>query len=267
MTVTMPYAANQVGTVYLVGAGPGDPELITVKGLRCLQTADVILYDRLVNPALLSYSQPHAHLEDVGKAPQRHRRSQEEINDLLISYAQQGRMVVRLKGGDPFVFGRGGEEAQALAAAGVPFVVVPGITSAVSVPAYAGIPVTQRHLAQSFTVVTGHSAYPDDPLGVDWQDLPQQGTLIILMGVRHLRQIMVLLQENGRAGTVPVAVIEQGSLPQQRVVIGTVADIADRVHDIRSPAITIVGDVVKLHDEIDWFQPLEINFELYKQTR
>lgn len=242
------------GTVYLVGAGPGDPGLITLKGAKMLQRADVVVYDRLVNPELLELAPPWSEKIYVGKEPQRHRLSQEEINKLLVAQARQGKRVVRLKGGDPFVFGRGGEECQALAAANIPYEVVPGITSAIGVPAYAGIPVTQRHLAQSFTVITGHSCNDDDPMGIDWDDLPRKGTVVILMGVRHLPQIAERLIAGGRSPDTPAATIYQGTTPEQEVVIGTLATIADLANHIRPPAITIVGEVVTLYKQIDWLK-------------
>jgi uroporphyrin-III C-methyltransferase len=239
-----------LGKVYLVGAGPGDPDLITVKGAKCLQTADIVIYDRLANPALLDYVQPWAEQIYVGKEPQRHRLAQADINELLIEQARQGKRVVRLKGGDPFVFGRGGEECLALAQAHIPFEVVPGISSAIAVPAYAGIPVTHRHEAQSFTVVTGHTA--DDPLGPNWDDLPLKGTLVILMGVRHLHQITARLVANGRDPATPAATISWGTMPEQEVVVATLADIAKKAQHIQPPAITVVGEVVALREEIEW---------------
>ena len=239
------------GKVYLVGAGPGDPDLITVKGAKCLQTAEIVIYDRLANPALLDYVQPWAEQIYVGKEPQRHRLTQDEINKLLIEQAQQGKRVVRLKGGDPFVFGRGGEECLALAQAHIPFEVVPGISSAIAVPAYAGIPVTHRHVSQSFTVVTGHTA--DDPFGTDWDDLPLKGTLVILMGVRHLPQITARLVAAGHNPATPAATIAWGTMPEQQVVVATLADIAEKAQHVQSPAITVVGEVVALHEQIDWF--------------
>lgn len=239
-----------LGKVYLVGAGPGDPDLITVKGAKTLQTADIVIYDRLANAALLDYVQPWAEQIYVGKEPQRHRLAQAEINQLLIEQARQGKRVVRLKGGDPFVFGRGGEECLALAQAQIPFEVVPGISSAIAVPAYAGIPVTQRHVSQSFTVVTGHTA--DDPLGTNWDDLPLQGTLVILMGVRHLPQITTRLIAAGHNPATPAATISWGTMPEQTVVEATLADIAGKAQHLQSPAITVVGEVVALREEIEW---------------
>ncbi len=237
-------------TVYIVGAGPGDPDLITVKGLACLRRADVVLYDRLAPQELLAEARPGAELIDVGKRPGQHRRSQVEINALLVQKARAGLTVVRLKGGDPFVFGRGGEECQALAEAGVPFEVVPGVSSAIAVPAYAGIPLTQRGVSTAFTVLTGHTAEEDV---FDWQAVPAAGTLVMLMGVRHLAEIAGRLIEQGRSPDTPAAVIEQGTTPQQKVVVGTLADIGERAQFIEPPAITVVGEVVALREQIAWF--------------
>ena len=242
------------GMVYLVGAGPGDPDLITVKGMKCLQKADVVVYDRLANPSLLDYAPPRAERIYAGKEPQRHRLPQEKINEVLIKKAGQGLVVVRLKGGDPFVFGRGGEEALALAGAGVPFEIVPGISSAIAVPAYAGIPVTHRHLSTSFTVITGHTA-SDDPAGVDWDDLPKNGTLVILMGVTHLPEIAARLVQGGRAACTPAAAISWGTLPEQQIIPGTLADIALKAAHLPPPAIFVVGDVAALSQTINWFHP------------
>lgn len=242
------------GKVYLIGAGPGDPGLITVKGLTYLRQADVVLYDRLVHPQLLDEVAAAAELIDVGKEPKLHRRPQNEINDLLIAKAREGKTVVRLKGGDPFVFGRGGEEAQALAEAGIPFEVVPGVTSAIAVPAYAGIPVTHRDFASTFTVVTGHTCGPDSRM--DWEALPRAGTLVFLMGVRHLPEIVQQLVAHGRALETPVAVIEWGTTTAQVVVTGTLADIAEKSKEIGPPATLVVGEVVKLSEQLTWFDPL-----------
>jgi uroporphyrin-III C-methyltransferase len=236
--------------VYLVGAGPGDPELITVKGLACLRRADVVLYDRLAPAELLAEARAEAELIDVGKQPERHRRSQSEINALLIARARAGLIVVRLKGGDPFVFGRGGEECQALAEAGIPFEVVPGVSSALAVPAYAGIPVTQRGISAAFTVLTGHTADDDT---FDWEAVPRAGTLVLLMGVRHLAEIAQRLIDLGRAPETPTAVIQQGTTLAQRVVVGTLGDISERARGIESPAITVIGEVVALREQMAWF--------------
>lgn len=260
----------QVGTVYLVGAGPGDPELITVRGLRRLQTADAVLYDKLAPAELLDEAPPHARLINVGKAPNRHCMVQEEINRLIIELAQKGLSVVRLKGGDPFVFGRGGEEALALRAANIPFEVVPGVTSAIAAPAAAGIPVTFQHLARSFAVITGHSRLPlnrrlnretggmtDEEVtdGLDhhnWAALAGIDTLICLMSVRSLSAIVARLLDNGRAPETPVAIVERGATPEQRVTTGALSEIADIAAQVgvRSPAAIVIGNVVALHEAL-----------------
>lgn len=254
-----------IGKVFLIGAGPGDPGLITVKGLRCLQQADVVLYDRLVAPELLDEAPASAELIDVGKEPTRHRRSQTEINQLLVEKAQAGHSVVRLKGGDPFVFGRGGEECEALAAAGIPFEVVPGVTSAIAVPAYAGIPVTHREYASSFTVITGHAAQNaagEGHLGIEWEALPRTGTLIFLMGVTHLEAIVQGLLTHGRAPETPAAVIYRGTTYQQVVVTAPLSDIAQQARHLPSPATIVIGEVVALRDRLQWFEPalFEVEF-------
>jgi len=245
----------EAGKVILVGAGPGDPDLITIKGVKSLQRADVVVYDRLANPELLDFAPPWAEFIYVGKEPKRHRLNQDDINTLLVEKAQEGKTVVRLKGGDPFVFGRGGEECLVLHQADIEFEVVPGISSALAVPAYAGIPVTQRHMATSFTVVTGHTASTDDPFGADWSDLPRKGTLVILMGVRHLPKISAQLIQDGRSPDTPAATIHWGTTHQQVVVQGTLATIAQKTQGVPPPAITIVGNVVALREQIDWFKP------------
>jgi uroporphyrinogen III methyltransferase/synthase len=283
------------GEVYLVGAGPGDPGLITVAGLEAVRQADVIVYDRLVSPRLLDHARDDAELVYVGKisgAPGGH--DQAAINTLLVDKAREGRRVVRLKGGDPFVFGRGGEEAEALRAAGVPFRVVPGVTSAVAVPAYAGIPVTHRGVAATFAVVTGHEADSvilsgDDararnsassrrhvlseaegnlgrgsgrtqspvPPAIDWERLATAvDTLVLLMGVKTLPEVVEKLIAGGRPAGTPVAVIRWGTTPDQRTVIGTLADIVRRVEEaqLQPPAITVVGEVVRLRETLQWFE-------------
>ncbi|GAC1353997.1 MAG: hypothetical protein NVSMB38_31120 [Ktedonobacteraceae bacterium] len=247
------------GKVFLVGAGPGDAELITLKGLRALRIAEVIVYDRLVNPDLLNEAPPHAVCVFVGKESGRHAVKQEDINALLVNYAQQGYSVVRLKGGDPFVFGRGGEEALALVKAGIPFEIVPGVSSAIAVPAYAGIPVTHRGLASSVMVVTGHE--DDTSVGsvVNWEaaamSVTSGGTLVVLMGVKALPCITGQLARYNLSSDTPAAVIQQGTTTKQRVVTCTLAKIADhaRAAKIKSPAITVVGSVVALSDPLAWF--------------
>lgn len=238
------------GKVYLVGAGPGDPGLITVKGLHCLRRADVIVYDRLVSENLLDEAQPGAELIYAGKAPRQHALAQHQINALLVARARASKTVVRLKGGDPFVFGRGGEEAEACAAAGVAWEIVPGVSSAVGVPGWAGIPVTHRGVAGAFAVVTAHraDAGADAADDVDWSALTRIDTLVILMGVERLSHIVALLIAHGRPPATPVAVIENGTLPSQRVTTGPLASIAQRAseRDVQSPATIVVGDVVAL---------------------
>lgn len=247
------------GMVYIVGGGPGDPGLITVKGLQCLQCADVVLYDRLVARELLNEAPVHAELIDVGKEPKRHRRSQDEINALLIEKAREGKTVVRLKGGDPFVFGRGGEECQALAEAGIHYEVIPGVSSAIAVPAYAGIPVTQRGLTTAFTVVAGHTAGTGSD--IDWPSISRTGTVVFLMGVEHLPEIAAQLIAHGRQTNTPAAVIQEGTTPNQYVVTGTLGDIVDKAQRAHPPAILVVGEVVRLCEQIDWFVPNSFSIE------
>src|SRR5579885_1750205 len=253
----MRYEQSGRGKVYLVGAGPGDAELITVKGLRCLRAADVVIYDNLVNVELLEEAPLDAQRIFVGKKPGCHSMKQEEINALLIRYAKENRVVVRLKGGDPFVFGRGGEEALALAEEGIPFEIVPGVSSAIAVPAYAGIPVTHRDHTSLVTIVTGHEQHNNSSAGVDWETLAKLGgTLVIMMGVSRFSHIAHRLLNGGMEANTPVAVIQQGTLPQQRMVKGTLIDIVERAEraGIKSPAITIIGDVVNLSDPLAWFE-------------
>ena len=217
------------GVVWLVGAGPGDPELISVKGLRLIQSADAIVYDRLADKRLLDHARADAILTDVGKIPGRRVNRQEDINRLLVELGKAGKRVVRLKGGDPFVFGRGGEEAEALADAGIRFEVVPGITSAIAAPAYAGIPLTHRKLASSFTVVTGSEDPTKPDTSVDWQALAKSSdTLAVLMGQSNLRVIADALVRFGRGPQTPVALVQWGTEPYQRTLVGTLSDIADR---------------------------------------
>ena len=241
------------GVVYIVGGGPGDPGLITIRGAECLQKAEVVVHDRLVNNQLLAYADG-AELIDVGKSPSHHPIPQAQINAILVEKALQGKTVVRLKGGDPFVFGRGGEEAQSLIAAGIPFEIVPGVTSAIAVPAYAGIPVTQRGVATSVAVITGHCA-GSHPLELNWQALARGiDTLVFLMGVSSLPMIVASLIEAGRSPFTPVALIEKGTLPQQKVVTGTLATILEKAVEIQPPSIVIVGEVVSLHETLKWFK-------------
>lgn len=246
----------KTGKVYLVGAGPGDPGLITVRGLELLQRAQVVVYDQLVNPVLLERVSPSAVRFFVGKQPDRHCIAQEEINRILIDQARRGQEVVRLKGGDSFVFGRGGEEAEAIADAGIPFEVVPGVSSAVAVPAYAGIPVTHRMFASSFAVVTGHEAHKTQS-SVDWAKLATAvDTLVILMGMKNLPQIATELRIHGLAPETPVAVIRWGTTNEQETVTGTLADIVDKTAHVKSPVVIVVGKVVELNGRLDWFAPM-----------
>jgi uroporphyrin-III C-methyltransferase len=251
-------AAPTQGIVYIVGGGPGDPGLITVKGLDCLRRADVVLHDRLVAQELLTEVPSHAELIDVGKEPKRHRRSQDEINDLMIEKAREGKCVVRLKGGDPFIFGRGGEECLALAEAGIRYEVVPGVSSAIAVPAYAGIPVTQRGVTTAFTVVAGHTGSSDST--IDWDAISRVGTIVFLMGVEHLPEIVQELIAHGRGTDTPVALIQEGTTRNQFVLVGTLADIAEKARQVRPPAVLVVGEVVRYHAQLDWFLPQALMF-------
>jgi uroporphyrinogen III methyltransferase/synthase len=248
------------GKVYLVGAGPGDPGLITRKGAACLRRAQVVVYDYLANPALLELAPPGAERIYVGKRAGRHAMPQEEINRLLCRLAGEGKTVVRLKGGDPFVFGRGGEEASALAAAGVAWEVVPGVTSAVAAPAYAGIPVTDRRAATEVAFVTGHEDPTKGGSTIDWAALAGMGTVVFLMGVGRLAQICARLVEHGKPPETPAATIRWGATPRQQTVVGTLADLPRRVEEagIRPPAVTVVGPVVALRQELAWFERLPL---------
>jgi uroporphyrinogen III methyltransferase/synthase len=241
------------GFVYLVGAGPGDPGLITLRGLECLKQANVVIYDRLINRSLLAYAR-HAELIDVGKQPNCHILPQAEINALLIEKARAGKVVVRLKGGDPFVFGRGGEEAVALAEAGLPFEVVPGVTSAIAAPAYAGIPVTHRGMACSVAFATGHRADSIEDPTCDWRRLACGcDTLVFLMGVHNLPRIVEQLIAHGRSPDTPVALVERATHTNQKTVVGTLANIVERAAGIRPPAAIIIGEVVRLRETLRWF--------------
>ncbi len=242
------------GKVYLVGAGPGDPGLITVRGLECLRQADVVVYDALANDVLLRHA-PNAELIFVGKKRAQHALPQEDINRILLEQAARAAHVVRLKGGDPFVFGRGGEEAQVLSRHGVPFEVVPGVTAAIAAPAYAGIPVTHRGLATSFSLITGHAG-PEGAPALDLDRLALDGTLAFYMGVKNLPAIVDELLRIGRPGDTPVAVIEWGTYMRQRTITATLGDVVARCRDaaVQPPAMILVGEVVSLRDEMNWFE-------------
>jgi uroporphyrinogen III methyltransferase/synthase len=245
------------GKVYLVGAGPGDPGLLTIKGRECISRADVLIYDFLANPVFLEHAQEGAEIIYVGKQGGCHTAGQEEINALIVEHARQGKIVVRLKGGDPFIFGRGGEEAEELVDAGVDFEVVPGITSAVAVPAYAGIPLTHRDHTATVAFITGHEDPKKEKSSIAWDKLATgAGTLVILMGVGNLRNIAARLMEYGRSPGTPVAVIRRGTCPDQETVLGTLDTIAEITEGtgIRPPAIIVVGEVVRLREKLKWFE-------------
>jgi uroporphyrinogen III methyltransferase/synthase len=247
---------SKKGKVYLVGAGPGDPGLITLKGLKVLQKANTVIYDYLANPELLSYCREDAELIYVGKKGGNHTMSQEEINKLLAKKALEGKLVVRLKGGDPFLFGRGGEEIEELIKHGIPFEVIPGVTSAIAVPAYAGIPVTHRNFTSTLAIVTGHEAEGKRESKIDFSALAKLGTLIFLMGVKNLPHIVENLIKEGKSQDTPCAVIQWGTTPKQKVAIGTLENIVDKVAEagITAPAIIVVGEVVSLREKFKWFE-------------
>ena len=247
---------NKKGKVYLIGAGPGDPGLLSIKAMECLQIADAVVYDRLADPRILAYVRPDAEMVYVGKASAQHTMRQPDINKLLVKLANEGKIVARLKGGDSFVFGRGGEEAIELFEAGLPFEFVPGITSAIAVAEYAGIPVTHRNVAASFAVVTGHEDPTKGESSINWQGLATAvDTLVFLMGVENLTHITKSLIANGRSASTPAAVIRWGTKPEQRTLVTTLgmaaADVA--AADLKPPAIFIVGNVVNLRQQLAWF--------------
>lgn len=245
-----------MGRIYLIGAGPGDPGLLTIKGKACLEQADIIVYDYLANEDFLRYARIQAERIFVGKKGGQSHLDQDSINRLLIENARRGKIVVRLKGGDPFIFGRGGEEAAAAAAAGIPFEIVPGVTAAVGVPAYAGIPLTHRDVASTVTFIAGHED-PDKREGhVPWNQLPDRGTLVFFMGLSNLTEIVRHLVQQGRSSRTPVAVIRWGTKPEQRTVVGTLETIAEKVRSeaLKPPGLIIVGEVVKLREQLNWFE-------------
>ncbi|UOE77911.1 uroporphyrinogen-III C-methyltransferase [Parageobacillus thermoglucosidasius] len=248
------------GKVYLVGAGPGDEKLITVYGLECIQNADVIIYDRLVNQNLLKHAKSGAELIYCGKEPGKHARIQEQIHAWLVEKAKQGKIVTRLKGGDPCVFGRAGEEAEVLARHGIPFEIVPGVTAGIAAPAYAGIPVTHRNYAASFTIVTGHGRQEKGDDRLRWEGLAKgSDTLAFYMGIGNLPYICRKLIEHGKPVHTPVAVIEWGTTERQRTAVGTLQTISDIVKNagLSHPAVIVVGEVVRLRETIQWFTEME----------
>ncbi|MFD0674375.1 uroporphyrinogen-III C-methyltransferase [Cohnella sp. GCM10027633] len=248
---------GRIGKVFLVGAGPGDPKLITIRGLEALQRADVVVFDRLAGPQLLNHVRPDAERIYVGKLPDRHTMKQEEINQLLVDLALQGKTVARLKGGDPTVFGRVGEEADLLRKNGVEYDIIPGITSAISVPAYAGIPVTHRDWASSFSVITGHESPDKLDQSIYWDKVTNAtGTLVFLMGVAKIGYISEQLVKHGRSPDTPVALVQWGTRAEQRTLVGTLADIEAKVREanFKPPAVIIVGDVVRQRETLAWVE-------------
>ncbi|MBR6942633.1 MAG: uroporphyrinogen-III C-methyltransferase, partial [Fibrobacter sp.] len=278
--------SNHFGKVYLIGAGPGDPGLLTVRGKSILEKADVVVYDRLVSPGVLSLCNPDAKMVDVGKMPTHHKVKQSEINKLLVKFAHEmpGATVARLKGGDPFVFGRGGEEALELVAAGVEFEIVPGVTSAIAVPAYAGIPVSHRGIATSFHIITGHEKLDErnvipatepeslssKPLGLDFEALARcPGTLIFLMGIANMDFIARRLMECGKEPKTPLAFVEKGTTPNQRTVMATLETAGETIvrENVTAPAITIMGGVVELGKTLAWKKNLPLSGKRLVVTR
>jgi len=243
-----------MGKVYLTGAGPGDIDLLTIKALRVIRQADVIIYDRLANPEILKEAKDGCEFVYVGKADSHHTLPQEEINEVIYQNALRHDVVVRLKGGDPFVFGRGGEEGIYLRERGIAFELIPGITSAIAVPEYAGIPVTHRGVTVSFRVVTGHEAPNKARSQIPWENYRSDDTIIFLMGLHNLRRIASKLIEIGKPADYPVAVISRGTTPEEKTVIGTLSDIYEKAKDLPTPALIVVGEVVKLHAQLSWFE-------------
>ena len=239
-----------MGKVYIVGAGPGDPELLTLKALRLIKSADVILYDRLINQEILLFAKPDCELVYVGKEDGKHTIEQEKINELLLKYAHTREVVVRLKGGDPFIFGRGGEEALFLVEHGIEFEVVPGVSSFYSVPAYAGIPITFRGISSSFAVITGHEDPRKERSSIDWESLKGINTLIVLMGVSRRKEIARRLIEIGRDPKEPVAFIENGTTEKQKVILTDLYELSTNPPEVSPPAIMVVGHVVRLREKL-----------------
>ncbi|MFC4403515.1 uroporphyrinogen-III C-methyltransferase [Gracilibacillus xinjiangensis] len=243
--------------VYIVGAGPGDKELITLKGLRAIKEADVILYDRLINKELLDYAKEGCELIFCGKKPRLHGLIQEEIHRLLVHHAKQGKVVTRLKGGDPFIFGRGGEEGQVLKVENIPFEIVPGITSGISAAAYAGIPLTHRGISGSVSFV--NASNPDNRAVEEWEHIAKGAdTLCFYMGVRHFPKTAQYLIQAGLDPNTPVAIIHWGTFTHQKTVIGTLENIEKRMGEISNPSMIVVGKVVDLHKDLQWFEQIAV---------
>jgi len=242
-----------IGKVYLVGAGPGDPDLITIRGLKILQKADVVVYDRLANPDLLMETPAHTKHIFVGKTAGKPSIKQDQINKILVDMTLTNETVVRLKGGDPLIFGRGGEELLVLASHNIPYEVIPGISSAVAAPAYAGIPLTHREFSSSFTVITGHTV-SDNNFPVDWKSLSKCETLIILMGFRKLPVITKKLIHAGKPISTPVAIIEKATYKNQKVIYGSLLSIDHKARKLATPATIIIGEIAKLGHRLAWFQ-------------
>ncbi|SMC35713.1 uroporphyrinogen III methyltransferase / synthase [Desulfocicer vacuolatum DSM 3385] len=245
------------GIIYLIGAGPGDPGLITVKAVECIKAADVVVYDYLASPTLLSYAKPGAEIIYVGKKGGDHTLTQDKISELLAQKGEQGHVVARLKGGDPFIFGRGGEEAEVLIERNISFEVVPGVTSAVAAPAYAGIPLTHRDYTSSVSLITGHEDPLKETSSIHWDCLAKSGsTLVFFMGVKNLPNIVNQLLENGKSSQTPVALVRWGTTTRQQTVSGTLSNIVEKVKEakLKSPAIIVVGEVVSLRENMKWFE-------------
>ncbi len=243
-----------MGKVYLTGAGPGDIELLTVKALRLVKEADVIIYDRLINPDILKEAKDGCQFVYVGKEDSKHTLPQEEINEVIYQNALKYEHVVRLKGGDPLVFGRGGEEGIYLKERGIKFEFIPGITSAIAVPEYAGIPVTHRGITVSFRVVTGHESSNKDHSQIPWENYKTDDTIIFLMGLHRLQNITKKLIEIGKSKDYPIAVISRGTTKDEKTVVGTLETIVELAKDLPTPALIIVGEVVKLREQLNWFE-------------
>ena len=243
-----------MGKVYLTGAGPGDIELLTVKALRLVKEADVIIYDRLANPDILKEAKDGCEFVYVGKEDSKHTLPQEEINEVIYQNALKHECVVRLKGGDPFVFGRGGEEAIYLKERGIKFEFIPGITSAIAVPEYAGIPVTHRGITVSFRVVTGHESSNKDHSQIPWENYKTDDTIVFLMGLHRLKKIASKLIEIGKPKDYPIAVISRGTTKEEKTVVGTLENIYELAKDLPTPALIVVGEVVNLREQLNWFE-------------